>query len=173
MKSIKNSLKKLSYRLSFRESGSHNLDDGQQHKLMTEIDAKRSIYREGLPKLMCYKNYEFPEDTISVRVLESLDDLEIRANDIFLLSYPATSSHLLEDIVHSLLTKVKEKSSARSRKTAMARLEVSNPYGHIRWLKSLKSPRVFISNLPYDLMPAQLRTSPSCKVSLGESNWFC
>lgn len=171
MKSIKNSLKKLSHRLS-GESSAHHLDfeaNNNPREGLSELEVKRSLYHEGLPKVMQYKSYQFPEDVINVRVLESLDDFELRHDDIFLLSYPATSSHLLEDLVQSLLGKVSEKNSSppqttTSAKIQIARLEVSNPYGHIRWLKSLKSPRVFASNLPFDLMPAQLRISPSCKV---------
>lgn len=177
MKSIKNSLKKLSHRLS-GEPSSQNLDfENNTKEGLSELDLKGSIYNEGLPKVINYKNYQFPEDIINVRVLESLEDFEIRCDDIFLLSYPATSSHLIEDLVRSLLGKVGEKNSAQSQtpeialtlnskttKIQIARLEVSNPYGHIRWLKSLKSPRVFVSNLPFDLMPAQLRFSPNCKV---------
>lgn len=45
----------------------------------------------------------------------------------------------------------------------VGRLEASNQYGHLRWLKSLKSPRLLASHLPFDLIPKQLH-APNAKV---------
>ncbi|CAG2105853.1 unnamed protein product, partial [Medioppia subpectinata] len=43
------------------------------------------------------------------------------------------------------------------------RLEAAHPYGHLRWLNALKSPRILASNLPLALMPDSVKT-PVCKI---------
>ncbi|CAG2118544.1 unnamed protein product, partial [Medioppia subpectinata] len=39
----------------------------------------------------------------------------------------------------------------------------AHPYGHLRWLNALKSPRILASNLPLALMPDSVKT-PVCKI---------
>lgn len=167
MKGIKNSLKKLSFtRLSFRDSIQSNIDC---HEIVTDIEAKKHDYRERVAKIATYKNFEFPEDAVHPRILEAIEDLEIREDDIFMFSYPASNGHLLEDMVRLMVNKDEKNRSEilmkreKSETIPVGRLEVSNLYGHLRWLKSLKSPRLLASHLPYDLLPKQLH-APNAKV---------
>lgn len=173
MKGIKNSLKKLSFpRLSFRDSiHIQNYDQNLQGEegVVSDIEAKRHDYRERVAKIATYRNFEFPEDAVHPRLLEALEDLDIREDDIFLFSYPASNGHLLEDMVRLMVNKdEKNRSEILKREKAeclpVGRLEVSNLYGHLRWLKSLKSPRLLASHLPFDLLPKQLH-APNAKVS--------
>lgn len=178
MKGIKISLKKLSFphrqssasRTSLQSQTSTHDDSG--HEVCSDIESKRYFYRDCVHKIAHYKNYEFPEDQIHPRVLESLEDLEIREDDIVLMSYPASNAHLLEDMVRLMVSSDETKKAKllnkrdRAESIPVARLEVANPYGHIRWLKSLKSPRILASHLPYDLLPKNVQ-NPVSKVSFN------
>lgn len=172
MKSLKNSLRRLNFRISFGDiHPSSGVTPTEEDALCTDLEAKRHAYHQGVGKMITFKNVELLEDAISTRVLEDLEDFELREDDVFLLSYPASNVHLLEDIVQSLLIKYKtnkQKSSGgrqRDPKIPIGRLEVSNPYGHVRWLKGLKSPRLFSTNLPFELLPNQVQNA-ECKVRL-------
>ena len=87
MKGIKNSLKKLSTRLSFRDSIQSSFDPTQE--VVSDIEAKRHDYRERVAKISSYRSFEFPEDAVNSRIIEAIEDLEIREDDIYLFSYPA------------------------------------------------------------------------------------
>ncbi|KAI2807559.1 Sulfotransferase cytosolic 1B member 1-like [Blomia tropicalis] len=168
MKGIKNSLKKLSFtRLSVGESTHSNLTEFPE--LESELESKRSNYRECVAKIAKHGNFEFPEDAIHPRILDAIEDLEIREDDIFMFSYPASNGHLLEDMVRLLVNRDAQNRSeilhgrVKSDSIPVGRLEAANLYGHLRWLKSLKAPRLLASHLPFDLLPKQLH-SPMAKI---------
>src|SRR5699024_4863155 len=113
--------KKLSFpRLSFRESIQiQNFDPNLQEEVVSDIEAKRHDYLERVAKITTYRNFEFPEDAVHPRLLEALEDLDIREDDIFLLSYPASNGHLLEDMVRLMVNKdEKNRSEILKRETA-------------------------------------------------------
>ncbi|KAH9390553.1 Sulfotransferase cytosolic 1B member 1-like [Tyrophagus putrescentiae] len=129
MKGIKNSLKKLSIRLSrdfhSRDSfQSTTFDAHHEEEVVVDIETKRHDYQQKIAKITTVRNYEFPEDANRSEILNSPEKVE---------SLP------------------------------VGRLEASNQYGHLRWLKSLKSPRLLASHLPFDLIPKQLH-APTAKI---------
>lgn len=91
MKGIKNSLKKLSTRLSFRDSIQSTTFDvhHEEEEVVVDVETKRHNYREKIAKITTVRNFEFPEDAINSRIVEALEDLDVRDDDIFLFSYPA------------------------------------------------------------------------------------
>ena len=138
MKGIKNSLKKIRLSLTFRDSV-QTIDESHVDK--ADVDAIKQNYRDKSGTVVHFKGYDFPDDAVHSRVLENIEDLEVREDDIYLVSYPATNCHLLEDIVHILLEKeksVQQKSQKENSEQQnqivedvqinIARLEVSNPY---------------------------------------------
>lgn len=176
MKSLKNSFKKLTTTMGLKEESlSAKKKDIQYQPMVMDIEMKRINYQQSIANLVFHKNYIFPGDSIHERVLDNIQDLDIRDDDIFIVSYPANGGHYLEDIVLLLIQKdwekkqiIDENSVAEENgksQLSVARLESANLYGHIRWLNSIKSPRIISTSLPYDLLPQQLQTPNNSKVS--------
>jgi len=160
MKGIKNSLKKLSFsRQSVRPRQSTEKDR------LIDANIKRVAYEESFPKILSYKNVSLPGDIIHPKVLDDLPDFELREDDIIIVSYPQSGSQVLEEIVTLIVNRVNDKNPSRRQRAAqVAKLEAANPYGHVRWLKGLKSPRILTTNLPFDLIPEKVKET-LCKVS--------
>lgn len=179
MKGLKSSLKKIS--TSFKNEETNSTASVEKvPPVIIDLETKRQQYQQSFLNVVQFKGYEFPDDSVHARVLENIEDLVVREEDIFLISYPATGAHFLEEIVQPLVeqdyanrTRLSEEHEKKEEDLALsvARLEASNPFiGHIRWLKSLKSPRLISTHLPYDLLPRQLQT-PNCKVCSGCSSF--
>lgn len=175
MKSLKNSFKKLTNTIGLREETLSSKKKNVEYRPMVmDIEMKRINYQQSIADIVFHKNYIFPGDAIHERVLDNIQDLDIRDDDIFIVSYPANGGHYLEDIVILLIQKdwEKKQNNAESNiieengksQISIARLESSNLYGHIRWLNSIKSPRIISTSLPYDLLPQQLQTPNNSKV---------
>ncbi|XP_046912060.2 sulfotransferase 1B1 [Dermatophagoides farinae] len=202
MKSIRNSIKKLRAPWAFRESIQSNVNEDNNDE-DDDIETKRLRYQQLISNLVIYKGYEFPGDAVHKRVLENIEDFDVREDDIFLIAYPANGIHLLEDIVQALLQKHLEKKNIQQQETnnehheetkeiveenpvdqkdiknhsdqqasqiPVARLEASNLYGHIRWLTSLRSPRIISTSLPYDLLPQQLHIPTAKLIYMGRNS---
>ncbi|OTF77644.1 hypothetical protein BLA29_014617, partial [Euroglyphus maynei] len=67
--------------------------------------------------MVIYKGYKFPGDAMNKRVLENIEDFNVREDDIYLIAYPANGIHLLEDIVQALLQKHFEKKNLQQQET--------------------------------------------------------
>lgn len=160
MQSLKTSIRKLKNRLSGLSG--HKADE---RTTLIDKSAKYQQYLASVPHVLHYKDYELPADLIHPKVLDDLTDFEIRQSDVLIVSYPQSGSSVAEDLVSQILTKVNEsQTSGRGRwKGQVARLEEANPFGHMRWLHGLKSPRILTSNLPLELLPQEIN-SGSCKV---------
>ena len=158
MKSLKDSLKR--FRISGRQS--------KEKEPLIDKNAKRVEYLQSFPKVLVYKGYELPGDLIHSKVLDDIQDFEVRQSDIFIVSYPQSGSAVVEEIVSQLVNKLKEEEDVPMRRVRprgqVAKLEADSPYGHLRWLKGLKSPRILTTNLPLDLLPEGLKNT-NCKVS--------
>lgn len=202
MKNIKNSLKKLS-KNSSSDQNSHKTENVSAEN--SSIAVKRQNYKNLTPNSISYKGYDFPDDIVNRRVLENLQDLEIRDDDVFLITYPANGAHLLEDVVQNLLNESMQKihqqqkiererqngsmiiesettsetksnqldNSEEDGQVTLARLESANIYGHIRWLKSIRSSRLLSSNLPFDLLPKQTQSQLSSSSTKVLAINFC
>nr|XP_027199340.1 sulfotransferase 4A1-like isoform X2 [Dermatophagoides pteronyssinus] len=191
MKNIKNSIKKLRASWAFRESIQSNNNNESDND--DNIETKQRLYEQMIPNMVIYKGYKFPGNAVNKRVLENIEDFDVRDDDIYLIAYPANGTHLLEDIVQALLQKHFEKKNLQQNQKetnetkksddnqnhnddqqtpqiTVARLEASNLYGHIRWLNSLRSPRLISTSLPYDLLPQQLQIPTAKIIYMGRNS---
>ncbi|GIY75677.1 amine sulfotransferase [Caerostris extrusa] len=87
-------------------------------------------------------------------VLEGLDDFEIRDDDVFIITYPKSGTTWTEEIVSLIYqggdVKRVEKELLVYR---VHHLEVGRPFGHLRYLRKVKSPRLMATHLPLPLIP--------------------
>ena len=159
MQRLKTSIRKLTNGLRI----SHSKID--ESTTLIDKSAKYQQYLDSVPNVLHYKDYELPADLIHPKVLDDLPDFEIRENDILIVSYPQSGSSVAEDLISQIVAKAHESQTQRRGrwKCQVARLEESNPFGHMRWLNGLKSPRMFTSNLPLELLPQAIRNG-GCKV---------
>jgi hypothetical protein len=161
MKGIKNSLKKLS--LTRRSTKSRPTTEKDR---LIDANIKRVAYEESFPKILTYKEVSLPGDIIHPKVLDDLPDFEVREDDIYIVSYPQSGSQVIEEIVTLIVNKINEKNPSRRQRVAqVAKLEAANPYGHVRWLKGLRSPRILTTNLPFDLIPDKVKET-LCRVRI-------
>ncbi|CAG2116796.1 unnamed protein product [Medioppia subpectinata] len=166
MKGLKQSFKKLGRSKSIASVGSGGQGwDGQEKEALIDRSIKRVAYLESFPKVIDYMGYELPGDVINPKVLDNIQDLDVRESDIFIVSYPQSGASAVEELVLKLVDKMLEKQpqGRRQRSASVSRLEAAHPYGHLRWLNALKSPRILASNLPLALMPDSVKT-PVCKI---------
>ncbi|KAF7493469.1 Amine sulfotransferase [Sarcoptes scabiei] len=153
MKNIKNSLKKLS-KNSSSDQNSHKTENVSAEN--SSIAVKRQNYKNLTPNSISYKGYDFPDDIVNRRVLENLQDLEIRDDDVFLITYPANGAHLLEDVVQNLLNESMQKIHQQQK------IERERQNGSmIIESETTSETKLLSSNLPFDLLPKQTQSQLS------------
>ncbi|KAJ8023692.1 Amine sulfotransferase [Holothuria leucospilota] len=104
--------------------------------------------------------------------MKELYDMEVREDDIFVVTYSKSGAHWMQEIVHLILNEGHvEKLNASHRQIV---IEVANCRSFtpetvsasgpvLRKVKSMPSPRVVTTHVPYSLLPKQLQENP-CKL---------
>ncbi|XP_061479660.1 amine sulfotransferase-like isoform X2 [Rhineura floridana] len=105
--------------------------------------------------LFKYKGFSFQPDLVTVEVLDSLEDFEIRDSDVFLVTYPKSGTIWTQNIL-SLICHEGHRDGT----------ENIDLLDRVPWVEynirnmdyiSRVSPRLFASHLPYYLVPKGLR----------------
>ena len=127
-------------------------------------DPQRAEYVRSIPRALLYKNLLLQGYLVYPKFLKKIENFEIRADDLWLCTYPKSGTTWTEEILSLIyndgnIDKVKDKLLA----ARVIHFEVGPPVGHSRWLKRLKSPRLLATHLPATHIPYQLRQS-KCKV---------
>ncbi|GIX72807.1 hypothetical protein CDAR_72211 [Caerostris darwini] len=129
-----------------------------------EDDPLRREYVESIPEAQTFRGVLLQGYLVPPTVLEGLDDFEIRDDDVFIITYPKSGTTWTEEIVSLIYqggdVKRVEKELLVYR---VHHLEVGRPFGHLRYLRKVKSPRLMATHLPLPLIPRQLRQS-KCKI---------
>uniref|UniRef100_F6U8N1 Sulfotransferase n=1 Tax=Ornithorhynchus anatinus TaxID=9258 RepID=F6U8N1_ORNAN len=105
--------------------------------------------------LVSFKNFNLLRSWANIQFLETLDDLEIRDSDIFIITYPKSGTIWTQQIVNLIV--FDEHRNGTENVDNMERVlwieysTASKDFGQ------RPSPRVFSSHLPYYLMPKALR----------------
>ena len=126
---------------------------------------EREEYIQSFPKVLVYKGYELPGDLISAKLLDKLHDFEVRESDVFIVSYPESGSSILEEVVSQIVDKLKVRLPAKgcTSRRLPGKAQVMRIESDIRMLGRMKSPRLFSTNLPLELLPEDVRNGV-CKV---------
>ncbi|XP_032999549.1 amine sulfotransferase-like [Lacerta agilis] len=102
-----------------------------------------------------HKEYYFPADVTSPEYIDSLEDFEIRDSDVFVVTYPKSGTiwtqNILSLIYHEGHRDGTEKVNLLDR---VPWLEYKDPNADY---VNRPSPRLFVSHLPYYLVPKGLR----------------
>lgn len=126
-------------------------------------DEDKSTYVKSIPRCKVYRGLLIQGYLISPKFLRSLDSLTIRSNDLFICSYPRSGTTWTEEIVSAIASKMDNEFMSKPVHDRVIHLEVGRTFGQNRYLKSLKSPRILSTHLPYSHCPEQLK-SLKCKV---------
>ncbi|KAJ8023717.1 Amine sulfotransferase [Holothuria leucospilota] len=113
-----------------------------------------------------YKD-EFPLTIMTnEKAMKELEDMEVRKDDIFIVTYPKSGTHWMQEIVHLILVNGNaEMLTAKERRPVLELpdvmsldpdvIEAAGPI--VREMKDALSPRVLSSHVRYSLLPKQLR----------------
>ncbi|XP_075591880.1 sulfotransferase 1B1 [Dermatophagoides farinae] len=92
------------------------------------------------------------------KVLRRIENFEIRTDDVWLCTYPKSGTTWTEEILSLIFAD--GDIDAVSKKIIAERvphLEVGKPFGHLKWLRSIRSPRLLATHLNVENIPGQLR----------------
>ncbi|KFM74422.1 Sulfotransferase family cytosolic 1B member 1, partial [Stegodyphus mimosarum] len=130
-----------------------------------EKDPLRAEYVKSIPEAQLYRGVLLQGYLIPTDLLEGLDDISIRKDDVFIITYPKSGTTWTEEIV-SLIYKGGDVSKVEKELlfNRVHHLEVGRPIGHLRFLQKLRSPRLIATHLPLPLLPRQLKRYPKCKI---------
>ncbi|XP_015912284.2 sulfotransferase 1A3 [Parasteatoda tepidariorum] len=133
------------------------MDDPPKDQLQLE-------YVQSIPEAQIYKGVLLQGYLVPADLLEGLEDMPIRRDDVFIITYPKSGTTWTEEIVSLIcqggdVEKVKKEPLVYR----VHHLEVGSPFGHSRFLKKLPSPRLMATHLPLPLLPRDLR-NPKCKI---------
>ncbi|CAG2168119.1 unnamed protein product [Oppiella nova] len=129
-----------------------------------DSDPQRSQYVRSIPKALLYRDLLLQGYLVYPKFLKKIDNFEVRADDLWLATYPKSGTTWTEEILSLIynngdIDKVKDVLLVQR----VVHFEVGRPVGHSRWLKKLKSPRLMATHLPASHIPSQLQQS-KCKI---------
>lgn len=113
-----------------------------------------------------YKD-EFPVPTMTnEKAMKELEDMDVREDDIFIVTYPKSGTHWMQEIVHLIL--VNGNAEMLTSKERRPVIELADVMGFdpdlvaaagpvLREMKDTPSPRVLSSHVRYCLLPKQLQ----------------
>lgn len=123
-----------------------------------EKDPLLSQYVNSIPKAIRFKGVLLQGYLVYSKVLRRIENMEIRPDDIWVCTYPKSGTTWTEEILSLIYTEGDlEKASDKLISDRVPHLEVSKPFGHMKWLKSICSPRLLATHLNTNCIPAQLR----------------
>ncbi|CAL1271670.1 unnamed protein product [Larinioides sclopetarius] len=129
-----------------------------------DLDPLRASYVHSIPRAQWFKGVLLQGYLVHPNILMGLDDLEVRDDDVFIITYPKSGTTWTEEIVSLIYndgnpSKVKKKLL----NYRVMHLEVGRPIGHLRHLRKVKSPRLMATHLPLPVIPKRLRQG-KCKI---------
>lgn len=133
---------------------------------LEEESSLRSRYVRSVPMSKLYRGLLIQGYSVSPKVMRTLEQFEVRESDLFVVSYPRSGTTWTEEIVSAIHSEFNT-SHLRKKKIheRVIHLEVGRPVGHKKFLKSLRSPRLLGTHLPYEQCPQELRDI-KCKVGV-------
>lgn len=130
-------------------------------------DELLSKYVLSIPKAMRMNGLLLQGYLVYPKVLRRIENFEIRNDDIWLCTYPKSGTTWTEEILSLIFAN--GDIDACSKKIIAERvphLEIGKPFGHLKWLRSFRSPRLLATHLNVENIPGQLRQGKA-KVKLN------
>ncbi|XP_054711563.1 sulfotransferase 1B1-like [Uloborus diversus] len=129
-----------------------------------ESDPLRAEYVASVPEAQLFRGVLLQGYLVPPSVLEGLEDMPIREDDVFVITYPKSGTTWTEEIL-SLIYKGGDVRKVERQLLIyrVLHLEVGRPFGHLRFLRKLHSPRLMATHLPLPLLPKELRQA-KCKI---------
>lgn len=129
-----------------------------------ETDPLKKEYVECIPEAQTFRGVLLQGYLVPSNILERMDDLEIRDDDVFIITYPKSGTTWTEEIVSLIYQGGDVRKVERELLVyRVHHLEVGRPFGHLRFLRKLKSPRLMATHLSLPLIPKKLREA-NCKI---------
>ncbi|KAG8182716.1 hypothetical protein JTE90_026169 [Oedothorax gibbosus] len=130
-----------------------------------DSDPLRAEYVRSVPEAQLFKGVLLQGYLVPADVVEGMEDMDIRDDDVFVITYPKSGTTWTEEIV-SLIYKGGDVSKVDKELLVyrVHHVEVGRPLGHLRFLRNLRSPRLLATHLPLPLLPRALREKPRCKI---------
>ncbi|KAJ8023682.1 Sulfotransferase family cytosolic 1B member 1 [Holothuria leucospilota] len=122
------------------------------------------VYNAIMNSVLRYKGKYLIPRLSSPEFMEEFEKMEVREDDIFIISYPKSGTHWMQEIVQLILHDGQlEKLSAKHRRCIAEVADVKVPLPHLkavagpvfRAFKDDPSPRVITTHCPYALLPQQ------------------
>ncbi|KAJ8023690.1 Amine sulfotransferase [Holothuria leucospilota] len=123
-------------------------------------------------KFRTYKDkYYIPISSLP-EFFQELEDIEVREDDIFVVTYPKSGTHWMQEVVNLILVDGHaSKLSSRDRRVIIEIADIASPTPELlaasgptlRQVKNAPSPRVLTTHIQYPLLPKQIREK-GCKV---------
>ncbi|XP_071245727.1 amine sulfotransferase-like [Salvelinus alpinus] len=110
------------------------------------------------PYLFTHRGYNFTVGETDPQYIDSLQSFEIQETDIFLVSYPKSGTIWTQQILVQVVEAAYPESSGTDRSSTNLEKMPWLEYPDTRPERPRPAPRLFISHLPPDLLPASLNT---------------
>uniref|UniRef100_UPI000E55E89B amine sulfotransferase-like n=1 Tax=Urocitellus parryii TaxID=9999 RepID=UPI000E55E89B len=105
--------------------------------------------------LLEFKGYNFERSLVKIHIVESVDDFEIRDDDVFIITYPKSGTIWTQQIL-SLIYFEGHRNRTEDIKTIDRAPFFEYNTHNLDFIK-MPSPRLFASHLPYYLVPKSLK----------------
>ncbi|XP_015356023.1 amine sulfotransferase-like [Marmota marmota marmota] len=105
--------------------------------------------------LLEFKGYNFEKSLVKIHIVESVDDFEIRDDDVFIVTYPKSGTIWTQQIL-SLIYFEGHRNRTEDIKTIDRAPFFEYNIHNLDFIK-MPSPRLFASHLPYYLVPKGLK----------------
>ncbi|XP_064484684.1 sulfotransferase 1B1-like [Ornithodoros turicata] len=127
-------------------------------------DPQWQRYALSIPRAQSFRGVLLQGYLVHPHVLRGLHDFKIRADDVFVITYPKSGTTWMEEIV-SLIYNGGDPERVKNKLLAyrVQHLEVGPPVGHLWHLRKTRAPRLLATHLPLRLIPKQLQQA-KCKV---------
>ena len=121
-------------------------------------DKQLAEYVQSIPNAIRYKGLLLQGYLVYTKVLTQIENFDIRPDDVWVVTYPKSGTTWMEEILSLIFSDGDlESTNKKLLVERVPHLEVGKPLGHIKWLKSIKSPRLMATHLTVDCIPSQLR----------------
>ncbi|CAH6778213.1 amine sulfotransferase [Phodopus roborovskii] len=105
--------------------------------------------------LLKFKGYNFEKSIVDIKHLETMEDFEIRDDDVFIITYPKSGTVWTQQIL-SLIYFEGHRNSTENIETINRAPFFEYNIHNLDFVK-MPSPRIFTSHLPYYLVPKGLK----------------
>ncbi|KAJ8023691.1 Amine sulfotransferase [Holothuria leucospilota] len=122
-------------------------------------------------KITTYKDKYYINKYSLPEFIQELEDMEVREDDTFVVTYPKSGTHWMQEVVNLILVDGHASKLFASNRRVIEAADIASPTPELlaasgptlRQMKNAPSPRVLTTHIQYPLLPKQIREK-GCKV---------